>query len=239
MEELTRTADALMGQNRWAEAEQLFLRSRERAEQTGSPSLELSICSELLGFYRMGDNPSAFEPVWRRTLELLASVRPEAASRGTILVNGATALTSFGRAAEAMPYFHQAEDCFLNLPAGDPRLAALLNNMAAARESLGDLAGAGKLIRRAVAVLRIRGLHPDIAVSYVNLAQLCARQPGEELRAEEYLDAAMAVLDDPALVWDSYYAHTARKCAGAFTALGRPEQGQDLEERAALIYEGT
>jgi hypothetical protein len=49
----------------------------------------------------------------------------------------------------------------------------------------------------------------------------------------------MDVFDDPQTVWDGYYAHTVRKCAGAFRDLGYAAEGRELEERAALIYEGT
>ena len=49
----------------------------------------------------------------------------------------------------------------------------------------------------------------------------------------------MKTLDDPEMIWDGYYAHTARKCAGGFAARGQTDRGTELEERAALLYEGT
>ena len=91
----------------------------------------------------------------------------------------------------------------------------------------------------AVGVLEKHPHHPDVATSYVHLAQLCAERDGADPRIGECLDAAMAALDDPEMIWNGYYAHTARKCAGGFAALGQGEWAAELEERAVLLYEGT
>ena len=240
MEEITRRADALMGLDRWEEAETLLLRAREAAAADGRAERELSLCSELLGFYRMRGDEAGFGPVWARTLELLSRVRPGPVSRGTILVNGATGLVAFGRAAEALPLYREALDCLArSLPEGDFRLAALYNNMAAAFRACGAPDRAEEHIRRALAVLEWLPHHPDVATSYVNLAQLYAAGDRADPRIGECLDKAMAALDDPEMLWDGYYAHTARKCAGGFRDLGRPGEAGELEERAALLYEGT
>jgi len=229
-----------MGLGQWEKAETLLVRARETAAAEGDGATELSVCSELLGFYRMWGRREPFETVYERTAELLRQVDPGPVSRGTILINAATALVAFGRTAEAMPLYRQAQECYRRaVPAGDFRIAALCNNMASAHQTMGEYALAEELIQKAVAVLKGLAHHPDVATSYVNLAQLYAAQDTADPRIGECLDAAMAALDDPEAVWDGYYAHTARKCAGGFAALGRGEQARELEERAALIYEGT
>jgi len=240
VDEITRRADALMGRGEWKEAEALLVYAREAAARNGDARTELSLCSELLGFYRMGGIPEGFGPIWERALELLEAVRPGPVSRGTILVNGATGLAAFGRAEEALPFYQEAWGCFLrSLPAADFRFAALFNNMAAAFQACGAMDRAEEHIRMAVGVLEKLPHHPDMATSYVNLAQLYAGQDRTDPRVEACLDRAMAALDDPEMIWDGYYAHTVRKCAGGFRDLGRPAEADELEERAKLLYEGT
>ena len=240
LEEIARKTDELMGARQWEEAEALLLYSREAAARKGNRALELSLCSELMGFYRMRGCREGFFPVWERTLELLDEVRPAQPSRGTILINGATGLVAFGEAETALPYYQEAWGCYLrSLGADDLRFAALFNNMAAAFESRGAFDRAEEHIRMALSVLEKHPHHPDVATSYVNLAQLYARRDPADHRVGECLDAAMAALDDPETVWDGYYAHTARKCAGGFDDLGQRDRGNELRERADILYEGT
>ena len=240
MDEITRKADELMGQNRWKEAEALFVYCKDAAARKGDKALELSLCSELLGFYRMRAIWEGFAAVLARTTELLEELDVSLPGRGTILVNAATGLVSFGETDKAMPLYQEAYGCFLrSLPPEDYRFAALFNNMASAFQRRGDYARAEEHIRMAMGVLEKHPHHPDMATSYVNLAALYAEQDREDPRIGECLDEAMKTLDDPEMLWDGYYAHTARKCAGGFNALGQPDRGTELEERAALLYEGT
>ena len=240
MDEIVKKADELMGQNRWKEAEALFVYCRDAAARKGDRALELSLCSELLGFYRMHSVREGFYAVFPRTLELLEELDVALPSRGTILINAATGLVAFGEAEKALPYYQEAYGCFLrSLKPEDYRYAALFNNMASAFQACGAFDRAEEHILMAIGVLEKLDHHPDVATSYVNLAQLYASQNRDDPRIGECLDAAMAALDDPEMIWDGYYAHTARKCAGGFAALGQGERAAELEERAVLLYEGT
>ena len=175
MDEITARADALMGQNRWEEAEELFVSCREDAARRGDRAQELSLCSELLGFYRMRSDKNGFAAVWSRTRELLKEMKLTPPSRGTILLNAATGLASFGETEQAMPLYREAHDCFRrSLPAGDYRFAALFNNMAAALQRSGAFDRAEEHISMAIGVLERLPHHPDVATSYINLAQLYA-----------------------------------------------------------------
>ena len=240
MEELTARADALMGAEKWEEAEALLLDSRDRAAREGRSSAELSLCSELMGFYRQRGNAEGFRAAWDRTKELLSSIRVDARARGTILINAATGMVAFGEAREALPLYQEAESCLRrSLGAADHRLAALYNNMAFAWAGAGNPARGEEMIRRAMAVLSGIPHHPDMGTSWVNLALLYSGADPADPRIGDCLDKAMACFDDPETVWDGYYAHTVRKCAGAFSDLSREAQAEDLLERAEVIYEGT
>ncbi|MBR6115308.1 MAG: tetratricopeptide repeat protein [Oscillospiraceae bacterium] len=239
MDELTARADRLMGGGQWAEAEALLLSAREDARSAGSASAVLSLDSELMGFYRMYAKKERFESAMTAALSALETLRVRPAGRGTILINAATGLVAFGEAERALPYYAEAEACYSRaLAAGDFRFAALYNNMAAAYQSLGEYGRAEELMLRAAGVLEGIGHHPDLATTWVNLAQLYTLM-GDPGRAESALDRAAAAFDDPEMLWDGYYAHTALKCAGGFEELGRADTAAELRERAEIIYEGS
>ena len=98
MDSIAARADDCMGRGDWNGAERVFLAALAEAEETGDRRAALSLCSELMGFYRQRGDAGKFYPVFDRGMELLGDVRPGAAARGTILINAATALAAFGAA---------------------------------------------------------------------------------------------------------------------------------------------
>ena len=240
MDEIAREVDALVGQKDYAGAEVLLLSRLEEAAREGWPGIELSVCSELMGFYRQRLNPEGYFNARDRALALLETVRPDPVTKGTILVNAATGMTAFGDPAGALDLYRDAEILFRRALGGaDHRLASLYNNEAFAYLGVGDRSRAERHIRMAMDVLAKLPHHPDMGTSWLNLAQLYAGADPSDPRIGACLDSAMACFDDPETVWDGYYAHTARKCAPGFAALGRRAEAEDLEERAEIIYAGT
>ena len=240
MDNIAAKADDCMGRGDWDGAERVFRAALDEAEATGDKRAALSLCSELMGFYRQRGDAGKFYPVLGRCMELLDVVRPGAAARGTILINAATALAAFGEAGRALPLFREAEGLYAAAPeTGDPRLAALYNNMAAALDALRRPDEAERYMLRALDIQKRRPGDLDLAVTYVNLAQHYAAQNGADARVGACLDKAMERMDSPDAVWEYYYAHTARKIAPAFEAFGRIGEAKDLRERADIIYAGT
>lgn len=240
MQELAGQVDERMARGDWPGAEALLRQHRARAEAERNEERALALCSEPMGLYRQWGREKSFQDVLERTMVLLETVRPEPVSRGTILINAATGLAAFGGNRRALALFQEAWHCYrTRLEPGDRRLAALFNNMAAALQALGETEKAEEYMRWALAVLALGPLGPDTATTWVNLAQLQAGRPDGAGAAAECLERAMECLDDPELVWDGYYAHTARKCAWGLCALGRRDLARELEERAAILVEGT
>ena len=240
MEEIAREVDMLVGKKDFDGAEALLLSRLEEASREGWPGIELSLCSELMGFYRQRLNRDGYYAARDRAFSLLKTVRPEPAARGTILVNAATGMTAFGDEKDALQIYREAEILYRRaLGPADHRLASLYNNMAFAYSGMGDAAGAERYIRKAMEVLEKLPHHPDMGTSWLNLALLYAAADPDDPRIGECLSSAMACFDDPEAVWDGYYAHTVRKCAAGFAAMGMAAEAADLEERAELIYEGT
>ena len=240
MLELTGELDALIGRGKWEQAESLLLTALDRARSLGDERLALSVESERMGFYRMAGKEAEFLSSKDSALSLLGRVRIDRRSRGTILINAATGLVAFGRAGEALPLYEETETLYRAvLPSEDPLFAALFNNRASALWALGDDSGAERSMLRALDILRQHPHHPDTATTWVNLAQLYADFGAGGEKVRDALTRAWEVFDDPEVLWNGYYAHTALKCAGAFETLGLPEKAAELRERAELIYEGT
>jgi len=238
VDEIATRADELMGQKNWDGAEDYYLSCLQAAVRAGDLSLELSLCSELMGFFRMRCKEESALPVIERGLSLLEELDVRGTSRGTILINAATSLSSFGYYERALQLYRQAEEVYRHsIGPNDALYAALYNNMSSVYSASGDYPMAEQCTQRALTILLTYPHHLDLATTYVNLAILYAYQNRDDSRIEPCLRKAMEVFDDPEVLWEYYYAHTARKCADAFEALEHLTEAQDLRERADLIYE--
>ena len=222
MDSIAARADDCMGRGDWDGAERIFLAALTEAEETGDRCAALSLCSELMGFYRQRADAEKFYPVLGRCTELLGEVRPGAAARGTILINAATALAAFGEAQRALPLFREAESLYaVSLGADHPRLAALYNNMAAALDALHRPDEAERYMLRALENQKKRPGDLDLAVTYVNLAQHYAAQDENDARIAACLDKAMERMDSPDRLGILLRAHGAEDRPGARSAWAR------------------
>ena len=203
------------------------------AEKINDLAGELSILNELAGHYRMSGNRTSGMEVVDKIVQLTALPQfCNTASSGTILINAATALHSFGEISRAMELYHEAYRCYeINLPENDPRFAGLFNNMASVYTAMDDLETAEAYYIAALAILKSSGNIMDTAVTHVNLAQLGFND------REFQLENAWHCFNSASAVRNGYYAHTALKCAPAFRAMGRLSEADELEKRAKEIYE--
>ncbi|MBO5668181.1 MAG: tetratricopeptide repeat protein [Lentisphaeria bacterium] len=211
---------------------------RQEAHRRGDWRSELSLLSELMGHYRMMNDPERGRQAVADGFSLmLAHGETGSAAAGTVYINGATALQSFGDNQEAMNAYRRAWDCYRkNLPDNDRRFAGLFNNMASSCIAAGDFSEAENLYLMALDILQKCGDKMDTAVTFVNLAQLYCHLESEDLTGE-MLHCAMLCFDDPSAVRDGYYAHTCLKCVPAFRELGWTEAAEDLTGRVEEIYE--
>lgn len=204
---------------------------------------ELSVVSEMLGYYRKtGEKEKGLWAV-KRAEELVALTEGQGTVSGaTVLLNAATTLKAFGQAEKALPLYETAGEIYRdNLDASDPRMGGFYNNYALALTDLGRYQEAEKYYFSALAVMeKAPGGIPDCASSYVNMAYLYEAWYGQE--AEQIatcMDKAFALLDSAAVKRDSYYAFVCTKCAPAFDYFGYFRAAAVLKERAKIIYEGA
>ncbi|MBQ7395836.1 MAG: tetratricopeptide repeat protein [Lentisphaeria bacterium] len=239
--EILQECDKLFNSNRSAEAGALLRAWRVRAQELGDKSGELTILSELMGHYRMaGDSEHGIAAV-NDGVSLIEELKiSDSLSAGTIYINAATALSAFGRFAEALELYQKASKCYTaHLESDDVRFAGLFNNMASVHLAAGDFSTAEELYLKSVELLSAKNSLMDLAVTYVNLAQLYYAQDRQDIVVSSTLDCAMLCFDSPAAVRDGYYAHTCGKCAQAFGMMGRSADEAELNSRAGSFYAGT
>ncbi|MBR2373328.1 MAG: tetratricopeptide repeat protein [Lentisphaeria bacterium] len=213
---------------------------RNEAALCGDKAAELTVLSELMGHYRMmKDHDRGIEAV-REGFALMRELNIGKVAAGTILINGATALQSFGIVNEALEYYQEALACYRQeLAPSDRRFAGLFNNMAAAFAANGDIKKAENHYLEALDILKNCGQIMDQAVTLVNLAQLYAANDPADPMIKVSLECAMECFNDSGVPRDGYYAHTCSKCAAAFGELGYPEDEKILKTRAGDFYAGA
>lgn len=237
-----RELDGLYNAGREKEALALLEQWRDRARARGDWRGELSMLSELLGYHRRdGDREKAMAAV-NQALDLIRIHRMGATVSGaTVLLNAATTMKAFGRAAESVPIFsHVARVYGENLDPTDYRFAGLYNNMALSYEDLGDYAEAERCFRLALGVIpHSRNPENELAVTWCNLAELYDRQDPEDPRIGECMEKTWELLNAPSLPRDGYHAFTVSKCIPSFDYFGYFLYSRELKERVERIYAGT
>lgn len=231
--------DKLFNSGDSAGVEKLLLASLAEAENSRDKLLQLFIQSELMGHYRMqGDTEKSLLAVKRGTELLAALPELDDVSAGTILINAGTALSAAKRFDEALEFYLQAKQRYDGtLDKNDYLQAGLCNNMASVYLAKKDFSSAENCYLQALDTLKTLEKFADCAVTCLNLAQLYAARDKNDPLITIFLESAMDYLDLPALPRDGYYAHTCKKCASGFAALGRCDLENELESRAKEIYE--
>ena len=144
---------------------------------------EFALRNELMGIYRKtGKKAEAIENA-ELALDLVG--RMDAAgstSEGTALVNAGTVYKAFGMPEKSAGLFEKAKEIYeAALAPGDWRLGGLYNNMALTLTDLGRFSEARKYFDKALYTMRQnQGTQAEQAVTYLNIADLCAAEKGLE-----------------------------------------------------------
>lgn len=211
----------------------------------GDLSGELSVVNEELGYYRKVGNEEKGLGAVERSLELLSLLHTdESVSGATILLNAATTMKAFGKAAEALPLYEKVYALYsAQLAENDTRFGGFFNNKALTLVDLARYGEAENCYRRALAVMEhADALSPDIAVTYVNMAHLYdAWLSGTEAaeKTAECMEKAEQILEAKDAKRDPYYAYVCTKCAPSYDYFGYFAYAAELQERAKHIYAGA
>ena len=202
---------------------------------------ELSMLSEMIGYYRKTmEREKALHAV-TKAISLIDELRNEkTVSAATVYLNAATTLKAFGKAHEAMPLYEKAYNIYKEeLTENDPRLGGFYNNVGLALADICENEKAEKAYKAAISVmLKKENGGAEAAITYVNLAHLYEKQERRE-DIGHALDEAERLLLESGLMHNGYYAFVLSKCAPSLRYFGRTEAADKMEGLVKEIYEGT
>ena len=239
--------DEYFSKNDTAAAERHLAYWLAEAEEGRDLRGEFLVRNERIGLFRkLGRGPEALAEA-EKTVALAERLGiAEELGGATAYANQATAMKAFGRAEESLPVFRRALAVYEQAARPDPyRYAGVCNNYALALADCGEYAEARRMYARAMDLLAaVKGAEPEIAVTWLNLANLAEAEYGLEAAEAEITEdvgRAWELLDRPAeeLPRDGNYAFVCEKCAPTFHYYGFFVWGAELEERARMIYERT
>lgn len=204
---------------------------------------ELLIRNELVGHYRKtADKEGAFESA-KEALRLLKELDfEENVSAGTTYTNIATAFNAFGENEKSIELFEKAKKVYESTKNTSPELlGGLYNNMALTLVALGKYDEAFELYDKALKVMDgVEGGVLEQSITYLNMADALLAREGEdkaEKQIEMWLDKAYELLLTDGVAHDGYYAFVCEKCAPVFSYYGYFLAANELNKRAAEIYE--
>ena len=237
--------DWYMSRRDYAGAERHLLYWLEEARAGNDLRGTLMLLGELVGHYRKtGQRDKALEN-GEAALALLERMEyGDTISAATTFVNYATALNVFGENERALALFERARPIYESSPATRPELlGGLYNNMALTCAAQGRFDEAEALYDKAMAVMA-KAPHGALeqAITCLNRADLVEARDGMEAGEREIYalaDRAVALLDDPCLEHDGYYAFVCEKCVPTLEYYGYFDDARRLKEEAERIYAGA
>ncbi len=231
--------DSFFNKNDLVSAGRLLEYWRTEAEVIGDLNGELSIISEMIGYYRKTSEKEKALTAVSRAVTLIEILKNEkTVSAATVYLNAATTLKAFGKAAEAMPLYEKAYTIYKeNLDENDPKFGGFYNNVGLAYADIGEKEKAEKAYRSAISVMmkNING-KPEVAITYVNLAHLYEKD-GRKEDIKEALNTAKTLLEDKSIPRNGYYAFVLSKCAPSFRYFDYNEIAEKMEKEGKEIYE--
>lgn len=230
--------DALHEANDAAGAERHLLYWLAEAKLGGDARGQFTLYNELMGLYRkLGKREKAIE----NAEAALALCESEAVhgtvSEGTAALNAATVYKAFGEPQKSLALFVRAREIYeRELPADDPRLGGLYNNMGLTLVDLRRFAEARELYEKALDVMRKTPNGAlECAMTCLNLASAAEAECGLEKGEREIaarLTEAKRLLDTPSVPRGGYYRFVCDKCASVFGYYGYFADEAELRARA-------
>ncbi len=231
--------DELFSRNDLPSAGRLMDYWEHDARALGDERGLLEVLNEETGYFRRTGEKEKAEKAISEALALTEKLGlSETVSGATIYVNCATTMKAFGEAEKALPYYEKTRLVYeKNLEKGDFMLAALYNNTALALADLGRTAEAEEHFLLAIETLKAGGSHNgEIAVSYVNLAQLYYGA-GINEKIPSALESGWEYLSSENNPHDGNFAFICSKCAPAYRDFGQIQRADILFNTAKEIYE--
>ena len=232
--------NALFDKNDYEGAGKLLEYWQKEALSLGDKNGELSIDSELIGFYRKTGKKDLSYNVSDRAVTLIDELQLQGTvSAATVLLNIATAKKAFGNPKEAAELYSQVEKIYLKrLDKNDVKFAGLYNNAALALTDLKEYEKAEDYYLKAIRITsETPENEPDCAISYVNLAHLYYDKGENRDKIDDCLYKAYELLNKDGLNENGYLAYVLSKCAPSFGFFGFTVIEKEFIKRSEKLYE--
>lgn len=224
------TLDSYFSNQTLDQVEPFLTSSLAQAKEEEDYAAYISICNEMIGFYR---SVSAFEKAYvaaEDVLLLMEELNLENTLHfATTLLNAATAYRAAGDYATAIRYYRQALQIYDGtLPPEDYRYAGLYNNMSILLEKMDENAEAISCAKKALSIIeKLEGGEMETATTLTNLALLYFKTEQPD-HARELLERALALFEQSGEHTDAHYSGALAGVAEAWYRM------QDYEK--SLIY---
>lgn len=224
--------DALFAENRIEEVDPFLCGSLEQAKEEKDYGAYITICNEMIGFYRsVSEFRKAFDAA-EDVLLLMEELQLDRSEHfATTLLNTATAYRAAGNYKQAYVYYEQALQIYegLILP-GDYRYAGLYNNMSILLEKMERNEEAVRYAEKALAIIEtLEGGEMETATTLTNLALLYFKV-SDYPKAQALLERALALFEQGGDKTDAHYS-------GALAGVGEAYYHMKDYEKALAAYE--
>lgn len=226
--------DSYFDKNEVEKIDGFLTASLEQAKEEEDYAAYISICNEMIGFYR---SVSAFQKAYvaaEDVLLLMEELKLEDTEHfATTLLNTATAYSAAGDYAQALRFYRQAVQIYERLlPAEDYRWAGLYNNMSIMLEKAGENREAVDCAKKALAIIeKQEGNEAQTATTLTNLA-LVYFKLSENEEAKNCLSRAIALFEQGEGAPNEHYSGALAGMGEAYFRDGEYEKSLDIYERA-------
>ena len=224
--------DALFAENQIEKVEPFLYGSLEQAKEEKDYGAYISICNEMIGFFRsVSEFRKAFDAA-EDVLLLMEELQLDRSEHlATTLLNTATAYRAAGHYKQAYTYYKQALQIYEGLiPPGDYRYAGLYNNMSILLEKMEQNDEAIQCAQNALAIIEtLEGGEMETATTLTNLALLHFKV-SDYPKAQELLERALRLFEQGGDKTDAHYS-------GALAGVGEAYFHMKDYEKALTAYE--
>ena len=202
------TLDSYFAKQEIDKVDPLLMSSLEQAKAEEDYGAYISICNEMIGFYR---SISAFEKAYiaaEDVLLLMEELNMENTEHfATTLLNAATAYRAAGDYATALRYYKQALQIYDGiLPPQDYRYAGLYNNMSILLENMDKNEEAISYADKALSIIEtLEDSAAETATTMTNLALLYFKVD-QSNKAKELLEKALSLFEQSGENTDAHYS---------------------------------
>lgn len=224
--------DSYFDKNETEKIDGFLTASLEKAKEEEDYAAYISICNEMIGFYR---SVSAFEKAYTAAedvLLLMEELKLEDTEHfATTLLNAATAYSAAGDYAQALRLYRQAMQIYERLlPPEDYRWAGLYNNMSIMLEKAGEDREAAESAKKALAIIEKQpGNEAQTATTLTNLA-LVYFKLSENEEAKNCLTRAIELFEQGGGEPNEHYS-------GALAGMGEACFRDGAYEKSLSYYE--